>query len=469
MVTFLPAPQPLEGFKKGIGELSDTIQKKLLSKKQGAALEKLGINIAGIDDPKLKATIAKEQLKEKANKELLGELGLNDTAKSKLLGDGQGAGGAEGEENITPEMLKQGLPLYQRLNEDQKIKLAVRHPQLANLLQKQADSARRSDLEERKFNQGEEHFGKTFGLAEKKEERQGKQFDLSHDLNEKKSQIQQQQFLLSKELEKLRAQQQELQFEKSHGLAEKKANTQEHQFEKTHQYKKEETKQKEETADIKKSKEYLEEVRQKYQRSQALSPVFGQLKEAIKAGGGDTLSFGNLADIGSHMGGFVGETLRQIGKAGESGETGKIRSLSKRLLDEMKDIFGGQVRVSEFQAFLGMLPEIGKSQESNLAIVDVLENLAKASSRFYETAQEIIQENDGEIPANLPDLVQKKISPEIKSFAEDMQNSIDKGKSALKNQDSKNLTKDKALEFLKSAKGDKAQARELARKQGYKF
>ncbi len=193
-----------------------------------------------------------------------------------------------------------------------------------------------------------------------------------------------------------------------------------------------ETKRRE--AALKPAKAFLEETRVKAQRAQSLAPVFDQLDEAIAAGGADAFSWGNFADIGERIGGGFGETMRALGKAHEKKETGQIRSLSKRLLDEMKDIFGGQVRVSEFQAFLSMLPEIGKSRESNHAIVDVLRNLSKASKRYYDTAQDIIQEKDGEIPENLPDLVHQQLAGEFKTLAAEMQSSIDKGKKAIKNE-----------------------------------
>lgn len=217
---------------------------------------------------------------------------------------------------------------------------------------------------------------------------------------------------------------------------------------------------------IGKSEKYLEEAREKYQRAQQFKPVFAELRDTITQGGADAFSGGNLANIGSKMGGFLGGTLESIGKALESGETGKFKALSKRLLDEMKDIFGGQIRVKELEVFLSMLPEIGKSKEANMASLDVLERLSEASSMFYETAQEIIQENNGKIPTNLADRVQKKLGPVMSDIANQI-NFTTKGFE--KSAKGKPLTQDIAKQLLQEAGGDRELARKLAKQRGYKF
>lgn len=215
---------------------------------------------------------------------------------------------------------------------------------------------------------------------------------------------------------------------------------------------------------IEDSEKYLKEIREKYQRAQTLKPVFSELRDTVKAGGTDALSWGNLADLGGKMGGFLGNTMGAVGKSLESGETGKFRTLSKKLLDEMKEIFGGQIRVKELEVFLSMLPEIGKSKEANLAAIDVLESLSEASTMFYDTAQEIIQTNDGKIPRDLADKVQKKIKPVLSDLA----SNINKSTRNFEKQ-KKPLTKDVASEILKEAKGDKATARKIAKQRGYEF
>lgn len=216
--------------------------------------------------------------------------------------------------------------------------------------------------------------------------------------------------------------------------------------------------------DIEESGKYLKEVREKYQRAQTLKPVFNELRDTVRAGGTDALSWGNLADLGGKMGGFLGNTVGAVGKSLESGETGKFRALSKKLLDEMKDIFGGQIRVKELEVFLSMLPEIGKSKEANLAAIDVLERLSEASSMFYDTAQEIIQKNNGKIPKDLADKVQKKLKPVLSDIASNIHSTT---KSFEKQK--KSLTKDIASEILKEAKGDKSLARKIAKQRGYEF
>lgn len=216
--------------------------------------------------------------------------------------------------------------------------------------------------------------------------------------------------------------------------------------------------------EIEASEKYLGELREKYHRARTLERVFEELKDTVLAGGTDALSAGNLADIGQKMGGFLGTTLNAIGKSLESGETGKFRALSKKLLDEMKDIFGGQIRVKELEVFLSMLPEIGKSKEANLATIDVLQRLSTASTMFYDTAQEIIQDNGGKIPHNLADQVQKQLKPVMTDLA----NSITKTTSKFE-KENKKLTKDIASQILKEAKGDKELARKIAKQRGYKF
>jgi hypothetical protein len=216
--------------------------------------------------------------------------------------------------------------------------------------------------------------------------------------------------------------------------------------------------------EVEASEKYLGEIREKYNRARTLEPVFEELKDTVRAGGTDAFSAGNLADIGQKMGGFLGTTFNAIGKALESGETGKFRALSKKLLDEMKDIFGGQIRVKELEVFLSMLPEIGKSKEANLAAIDVLQRLSTASTMFYDTAQEIIQNNGGKIPRNLADQVQNQLRPVISDLAKDITKTTTKfGK------ENKKLTQNIASQILKEAKGDKELARRIAKQRGYKF
>lgn len=215
---------------------------------------------------------------------------------------------------------------------------------------------------------------------------------------------------------------------------------------------------------IEESEKYHKETREKYQRAQTLKPVFSELRDVVEAGGADALSMGNIADMGNKIGGFLGTTLNALGKAQESGDTGRFRSLSKRLLDEMKDIFGGQIRVKELEVFLSMIPEIGKSREANLASIDVLERLSQASSMFYETAEEIIDKNNGKIPANLADQVQKKLGPALTDLAKNITSATKSYK-----QSSKKLTSDIAKQLLDEAKGDKELARKLAKQRGYEF
>jgi hypothetical protein len=211
---------------------------------------------------------------------------------------------------------------------------------------------------------------------------------------------------------------------------------------------------------------YLGELREKYQRAQSFKPIFSELRQTIESGGASSLSGGNLADIGNRIGGFTGTTLNAIGKALESGDTGRFRALSKRLLDEMKDIFGGQIRVKELEVFLSMLPEIGKSKKANLSAIDVLERLSEASSMFYETAQDIIEENGGKIPGNLNDQVQKRLKPIMERISNEIKQTT-KGFSP--GSSGKTLSKEEAAKILQEAQGDKKLARDIAKQRGYRL
>lgn len=175
------------------------------------------------------------------------------------------------------------------------------------------------------------------------------------------------------------------------------------------------------TEELKPAKEFLKEVSVKYDRAKQLEPVFEGLENTIRKGGADFMTYGSWADMlekstGTTMGPIIGGMLR----ANESADTATFRTLSKQLLAEMKDIFGGQVRVSEFQAFLSLIPQLGKSREANLAATRVLKKASQMSKRYYETARDIIDKNNGEIPANLADLTRKRLDKEMKAAASDM-------------------------------------------------
>ncbi len=363
-------PTLMSSLEKSSGEY----KKKLLSEKEAAELKKHGIDVMGIPE-QLRPTVAKEQLKEKANKELLGELGLGGEARGKLL-DERGGQAAQ-EEEITPEMLKQGLPLYQRLNEDARAKLAIKHPQLANLLEKQSESARKNELEERKFAEQQGQFGKTHGLSSIKEANAEDRFEQTHGLAREKEQR------LGE------------QFGKTHGLNAIKAAEQEQQFRENQQFAKEKHKEeREEKLSVaerkpleKKTEAFFTKLQEDADKIPQLELSIESMLDAVKNGDVNPFSQAHLADIAESLG--VSPSLTKIFQTVGSKEFNTARK--SFLGSTLKDTFRGATTKQEINLAESLLAEVGVKPAANQAALFLLQSnlfLKQEEQRLAEEARE---------------------------------------------------------------------------------
>ena len=198
--------QFFNAFKPGLEQGTEKYltEKRSRSQKdqENKALKSFGIDLEGVNDPVARSELIKQGLKNAENAKLYKALGLDiegeeagpSANQDRLLGGGpQSKGQQDQQEDYTPDQIKQALPLYKKLDANKRAILSIKHPQLANILERQSEfenkqnlAERRFGLEESKYGTQKEQFGQTHGLAERKAESQEKQFEKAHNLAQTK-------------------------------------------------------------------------------------------------------------------------------------------------------------------------------------------------------------------------------------------------------------------------------------------
>jgi len=78
------------------------------------------------------------------------------------------------------------------------------------------------------------------------------------------------------------------------------------------------------------------------------------------------------------------------------------------LIEGWKDVFGVRLSDKDLQLIQDKLPDIGKSEEANFAILNVMKKYAQMSKLRHQIAQEIKKQNKGLRPLGYADKVETK-------------------------------------------------------------
>lgn len=104
----------------------------------------------------------------------------------------------------------------------------------------------------------------------------------------------------------------------------------------------------------------------------------------------------------------MGNIGRKIANAFETKDQAAIKSLTPRLLEGWKDIFGVRLSDADLKVLEDKLPSIDKSPEANREVLELIKKYARKASIRYEIGQKIKEKNKGFRPRNYADLVEKE-------------------------------------------------------------
>lgn len=135
------------------------------------------------------------------------------------------------------------------------------------------------------------------------------------------------------------------------------------------------------------------------------------------AGGatGATAGSGLGSAIGSSIPEFVGSPLDQA-----------FNKTVYGFMRNAKEIFGARIPVAEMEMFLQTLPTLRMDDSAKLAVIDQMESVSKLAEAQYKAKNDIIREHGGHAPANLMELIDQRIEPEIQKIADGITQTIER-------------------------------------------
>jgi hypothetical protein len=136
--------------------------------------------------------------------------------------------------------------------------------------------------------------------------------------------------------------------------------------------------------------------------------------------GGAAAGAGVGALIGGGIGAVIGPVsslIRHVQKT-TSPNTESFEKLSASFLRGAKDIFGGRFTNEEMKAYLASIPTLAQTDKGKLDVINDMELFNKAAKIKYSAAQQIIKENGGRPPANLPELVEERVQTKLDKLSD---------------------------------------------------
>jgi hypothetical protein len=403
VVQILDAPgsrfqQFFDAFKPGLESGIDTYAKKRLlekeSKKKTAAIEALGLpaEYANLDP-----ALQKEVYKQHTQNQFLESLGLGSSNSGMSGAKGSNTGNATNRllgnepqgntnEEFSTEDVQKALPLYKRLGKDQRAALSVKYPSLANTLEKQSQFEEKQNLAEKKFTREGEQFEKTYGLSKEKAEFEKEKFGKTQTLAEEKAELEKDKFNLQKDeaLKKAQKDKNQTEYDRLKDLWNYKPN-----------------------------EDYLKEVREKAEDAETNTMKLNEFEKLTRSG---EISPSNLRNLGASL---FGNKLPFLFSAPGAA----ARSLEKQLATAgFRTNFGARPAASEFFYNLGASAQFGKTNEANLAVIDLQKKWAALDMLDEKFAQEVIKDNGGAPPRDLPSKVRDKKVEYLQSLNEEAKN-----------------------------------------------
>lgn len=160
-------------------------------------------------------------------------------------------------------------------------------------------------------------------------------------------------------------------------------------------------KRKEELTFHKESEEYDAELRKAAKGAQNQLDASNDVREAIEKGGSNPWSLANIFKQ-------FGEVGQALSDAILSGEQATIQASVPAFLEGRKELFGVRLSDADLKLLKDKLPDMGKSKEANIAILNMMNKYSKLSVLRNDIGRQIKEENGGIRPIGYADKVDKR-------------------------------------------------------------
>jgi hypothetical protein len=143
---------------------------------------------------------------------------------------------------------------------------------------------------------------------------------------------------------------------------------------------------------------------------------------------------GKLAgpSLGAIVGGGIGALAGSLAPFAQSLErayypgTEEFEKLSNQFISGAKAIFGSRVTDADLKAFMAQVPTLSNSDEGKKVIIRSLKAANEAEHARAKAMKEIIKENGGKRPADLPLLVEERARKRIDKLADEFESNLEK-------------------------------------------
>ncbi len=106
-------------------------------------------------------------------------------------------------------------------------------------------------------------------------------------------------------------------------------------------------------------------------------------------------------------------------------DTEEYAKLEADFVRDVSDVFPGQIRVYEIQAYLKTIPSLMNSQEGREAIFRNRKLMNEAKKVKYQAYKDVLKENNGRKPRNMDILIEEKVGNKLQKIAEDFRNGVE--------------------------------------------
>jgi hypothetical protein len=153
----------------------------------------------------------------------------------------------------------------------------------------------------------------------------------------------------------------------------------------------------------KESEKFDDELYKNFKSSEHQLNAIDDSIQAIKSGKIKPSSLANIFRA-------FGDTGRKISDAILSGEEATLLASIPAFLEGRKELFGVRLSDADLKLLQDKLPEIGKSKEANMAILNLMKKSAMQSQQKYKIGQQIKKDNKGLRPLGYRDRIEEEYS-----------------------------------------------------------
>lgn len=146
---------------------------------------------------------------------------------------------------------------------------------------------------------------------------------------------------------------------------------------------------------------YDEELRKKTASARATITSLDDIEKALKSGKVKPSSMANI------LKGF-GKIGNKLSEAFLNGDQAAIIASIPQLLEGWKEVFGVRLTDADLALLQDKLPSIGKSEEANRSVINVMRKYAKKTLLREKIARDIKRENGNYRPAGYADLIEDR-------------------------------------------------------------